>query len=553
MASFRAALRAVEQALSTTQVGRPVAVRVVAHVRADHGHVRLLAADALAHAVKWLGSEPDRVTAAGSVQSGQFTALARCVGGQTALVSAGSSGIGRPLLAIEVWGNRGMLSWEDDCRGGESHEEYAPSEQATTGWQQLQQSLESAATTAGSAAVRRVLAAPPPRRITQRPPYGVLLVAGDHTHQANYAFAIAADERCRLVALTDEADVSPRRHDLNQRLAQRLGLPLLPDLRAALARDDVQIVSICAEPIRRGRIAVLAAQAGKHLYLDKPLAASLRDADAMVAAAHEAGVAHQMFSLVHTEAADRVRSLIESGELGELTAIHFDLCFAKGLAGTADLDQPRRESPVPERFELVDAKRELTNVGVYPLVQLLTLVGRNVTQVTATTGNYFFREHQAAGMEDFGQLLLQLEGGLVASVSAGRTGWRSSIGEGLNRVFLIGTKGCAQVDAARPRVEVWADVEPWRPPQRNPEDPMGMWATPPDSPYEIPPRKSWILPTSPVASPPGASDVRHFVDCLEQGRSSVVSVDVAAAASEILLAAYQSASSGKTVSLPLPR
>jgi len=65
---------------------------------------------------------------------------------------------------------------------------------------------------------------------------------------------------------------------------------------------------------------------------------------------------------------------------------------------------------VPDRFELADSKRELSNVGVYPLVQLLSLVGRNVRRVTATTGNYFFAEHQRNNMEDFGQMLLELEG-----------------------------------------------------------------------------------------------------------------------------------------------
>jgi myo-inositol 2-dehydrogenase / D-chiro-inositol 1-dehydrogenase len=50
---------------------------------------------------------------------------------------------------------------------------------------------------------------------------------------------------------------------LNERLAKRLGIPVLPDLDAALRREDVQIVSICAEPMRRGRIILRAAEAGK--------------------------------------------------------------------------------------------------------------------------------------------------------------------------------------------------------------------------------------------------------------------------------------------------
>jgi predicted dehydrogenase len=465
------------------------------------------------------------------------------------LVSAGTCGVGRPLLAIELWGNLGILSWEDDCFQDQSYEERALGETARWLLRRIQRSLKSFPVQARSTKTASTQAAGRGAREPKRPPYGVLLVAGDHTHQPDYAAALSADKRCRLVGLTDEANVSPRRKKLNEQLARRLDIPVLADLERALARDDVQIVSICAEPIRRGRIAVLAAQAGKHLYLDKPLAGSLQDADAIVTAVRKSGGVHHMFSQVHGEAAQRVRQLVGSGQLGDLTAIHFDLCFAKGPAGTAKLGAPRDESKVPERFEWVESKRELTNVGVYPLVQLLSLVGRDVKRVTATTANYFFSEHQTNDMEDFGQMLLEVEGGLVASISVGRTGWRSYPAGGLNRAFLIGSKGCTMVDAHRPRVEVWADVDPWTPPASNPEDPMGMWTTLPGSPFEVKPRQSWITPPS----EPYATDVSYFLDCIEHGKASMVSAEVGSTATEILMAGYRSAATGKTVTLPLER
>jgi predicted dehydrogenase len=101
--------------------------------------------------------------------------------------------------------------------------------------------------------------------------YGVLLVSGSHTHQEGYAADFAADKRCRIVAVTDEQAIDKRRRQLNERLAHALGVPYLPDLPRALARKDVHLVSICAPPERRGRIAVQCAGASKHLYLDKSL------------------------------------------------------------------------------------------------------------------------------------------------------------------------------------------------------------------------------------------------------------------------------------------
>ena len=547
MASFAAAIQTIENGLKTEQIGRPVAVRIVAHLVADHGQTEIMAARTLECAAGWLGADVVDVTAGGGAGSGQITILARFDRGQTALVSAGSCGVDRPLLAIHVWGSRGILSWEDDTFVGTSHEEYAPDGRATALLRRIQASLKSARTP-GTSSGESIKNAPARRhRAAQPPPYGVLLVAGDHTHQTDYCEALAADKRCQLVGMTDEADVSSRRRKLNEQLATRLGIPVFPDLRRALAREDVHIVSICAEPIRRGRIAVLAARAGKHLYMDKPLAGSVSDADSIVSAVREAGVVSHMFSMVHNDCADQMRKLVASGQLGTLTAVHFDLCFAKGYAGTAKPGGPRDESRAPARFETVESKRELTNIGVYTLVQLLSLSGRSVRRVTATTGNYFFAEHQKNDMEDFGQMLIELEGGLVASCSVGRTGWLSHPGGGLNRVFLVGTKCCARIDAHRPRVEVWGDIEHWVPPECNPEDPMGMWTTPGESPFNAKPRRSWFSP------PPlqNVTDVSHFLDCIEHGRESVVPADLAAAATEVLMASYRSATTGETVTLPM--
>ena len=98
--------------------------------------------------------------------------------------------------------------------------------------------------------------------------YGVLLIGGGLTHQENYARALAADPRCRLIGLADERDIPQRRRELNAQLAGELEIPYLDNLDDALAREDVQIVSLCPEPERRGRLTVQAARAGKHVYVD---------------------------------------------------------------------------------------------------------------------------------------------------------------------------------------------------------------------------------------------------------------------------------------------
>ena len=119
----------------------------------------------------------------------------------------------------------------------------------------------------------------------------------------------------------------------------------------------------------------------------------------------------------------------------------------------------------------------------------------------------------------------------------------------MNRVWVAGSTDAAVFDASQPRVEAWSDAPCWTPPQRDPDDPMSMWGGPKADAHQPRPKQGWILAGDDASN----SDVKHFLDCIEQGRSSDVPAGMAAAATEVLLAAYQSASHGAVVALPLPR
>lgn len=560
--SFAAATAAIGQALSTQRLGTPVAARVLVHTLNDARELPALTAHVAMVTCDWLGSAPRTLFAQGDVRGGQLTVLLRLEGGQSALVSVGTKSQRAPAMEIILFGNRGTLSWE----GGEQDVEHdSPAGGAASETEQrllvaIRQAIQTrdAVSWNSDGTTRNHPSAPPAKttstfslfhRTTRRslePPYGLLLVAGDHTHQPGYAEAFLADPRCRLVGITDDAP-SLQRQALNHRLAERLQTRVLPNLREALERPDVHIVSICAEPERRAPMIVEAAKAGRHIYLDKPLCASPQEAAQIVAAVREHNVLAHMFTQVSWDPATRARQWVDSGELGELVSIHCDICFAKGYVGTAQLGRPRVETSAPSQFELPDAKRELTNIGVYGMTLLLWLLRRPMRRVFASTGNYFFAEHQTRDMEDFGQVLLELDGGVTASITAGRTGWRSHPSGGLHRIHLIGERGAVVIDAHRPRAEIWSTLDPWIPPPRDPDDPLAMWAPLPGSPFQASPKQDWILPRANQWS----TDVTWFLDCLEKGTDSHMTVEVAASATEALFAAYQSAATGCVIGLPL--
>ena len=378
-------------------------------------------------------------------------------------------------------------------------------------------------------------------------PYGVLLVAGMMTHQENYSDFFLADPRCKLIAVTDEPDVTPRRAELDRRFASEMNLPYIPDLDEALARDDVDIVSVCAEHERRGRVAVKCAKAGKHLYLDKPMTCSVSDADAVVTAVESAGVKSQVYSMVHSSWVQSAKQAVESGVIGELIAIHCDILFAKGYTSDASLGEPRKQDPYPKRFTFVDSKRELRATGVYSVGLVQWITDAEVETVFGATENYFFEEHLRNDVEDFGILAMTLENGIVATISAGRIGYTSHPSSGPMKIHLVGTKSLMTFNAYNPRVEVYTSETPWTPPKLNPDDPMGFWNS---TSKNAKPKRSWV-PVNP--SQRHTNDVSYFIDCIESNHKSEVSAKEGAAQVEVLMAGYLSAATGSVVSLPIPR
>jgi predicted dehydrogenase len=365
------------------------------------------------------------------------------------------------------------------------------------------------------------------------------------THQENYGPGFAADPRARLVGVADEAGVAPRRAELNRRLAEQLGIPLFPDLDSVLRRDDVQIVSVCSEFERRARVAARCAEAGKHVYVDKPLATTVDGARSLVDAVRRAGVYSQMFTQIGAPYAQRLKRAIGSGVLGEVRSVHCDQMFAKGDPGSAPLDHPRREHFPPKGFTFPDAKREIWTVAVYSLTLIRWLLGGPAFRsVCAHTANYFFREHYEHDVEDYGMLSLTLEGGVTATISAGRIGWRSHRSFGPNFTRLVGSRRTVTVSAHQPRFEIASDQDDWSAPARDPDDPMGFWQSTQDR-SGVRSKEAWFAP-QPV---PGISDQSLFLDAVEQEREAEVTAADGAAAVEVLLAAYRSAATGEKIDL----
>ena len=91
------------------------------------------------------------------------------------------------------------------------------------------------------------------------------------------------------------------------------------DWRAVIKRPDIDVVDIATPPNTHAEIAIAAAQAGKHIFCEKPFTATLEEAERALAAVQKAGVKHMLgFNYRRVPAIGLAKNLIESGRLGRI-------------------------------------------------------------------------------------------------------------------------------------------------------------------------------------------------------------------------------------------
>lgn len=129
------------------------------------------------------------------------------------------------------------------------------------------------------------------------------------THLETYSY----DPQVELVCICDKNE------QLLADRAARYGVAeTTTDYRELLARDDIDAVSVVTPDFLHREIVVAAAQAGKHVLVEKPMATTVEDCEEMIAAAKQSGVTlmvdfHNRWNPVMTE----IKSRLDAGSLGD--------------------------------------------------------------------------------------------------------------------------------------------------------------------------------------------------------------------------------------------
>jgi predicted dehydrogenase len=153
------------------------------------------------------------------------------------------------------------------------------------------------------------------------------------------------------------------------------------DFRKLLARDDLHAVDVCLHNNLHAAVTIAALRAGRHVYCEKPMAGSYRDAEAMLAASRETGkkLSIQVSTLFARETL-AAKALIDDGRLGKLYHARSTGFRRRGRPFVDGYGSPtfvqRRNSAGGAMYDL----------GVYHLVVVLHLLGNPaVERVTGKT------------------------------------------------------------------------------------------------------------------------------------------------------------------------
>lgn len=110
------------------------------------------------------------------------------------------------------------------------------------------------------------------------------------------------------------------------------------DWRAIIERDDIDAIDICTPNDTHAEIAIAAAEAGKMILCEKPLARTVDEAKPMVEAVEKAGVANTVwYNYRRVPAVTLAKQIIDSGKLGKI--FHFRTNFLQDFTINPDVPQ----------------------------------------------------------------------------------------------------------------------------------------------------------------------------------------------------------------------
>lgn len=324
----------------------------------------------------------------------------------------------------------------------------------------------------------------------------IAILSFAHMHAYSYAACLNEHPDATLSGIWD--DDAKR----GKAAAKQFGTKYLPDLAKLLAGDTEGVI-ICAENIHHRKLVEAAAAAGKWILCEKPLATTVADAKAMIAACKKAKVGlGTAFPCRFVPALIEARRQIQAGDFGEILAAS---CTNHGQIPPGWFVDPK----LAGGGATMDHTVHVADV-------LRWILGKEFTQVYCESGNQLHKKQIKT--DDLGSLNLEMQGGVQVSHIASWSRPKSFPTWGDITIEFIGTGGVLNIDGFNQKLNVYDD--------------KAM-------------RAEWAY----WGDNPDLGLVADFVEAVDQRRAPSVTGEDGLRAVEVTVAAYKSVESGKRVAV----
>lgn len=254
-----------------------------------------------------------------------------------------------------------------------------------------------------------------------------------------------------------------------------------------LIKQELDAVSVVVPTTFHSSVALDIINSGTHLLVEKPIADTLPNADAMILAAHDANV---KLMVGHIErfnpAVSKLKEIIDSGMLGKIVSI-----------------SSRRVGPFNPRIRDVGI---IMDLGVHDIDVISYLYGRKINEVYTIAGK------DIHSFEDHASILLRCDTNLSGMVE---TNWLTP--HKIRNLTAIGLKGVAYLDYIKQTVELHDEA--------------------------------WIRTAKVEEKEPLKNELEHFIKAVRNNTNVISNGETSRHALEVAMAAIDSYQKGKAIGI----
>ena len=334
-----------------------------------------------------------------------------------------------------------------------------------------------------------------------------------------HAKAIADTPGAKLVACQSRSESSAREFAANHNISP------YATLRGLLHDPKVDVVSICTPSGAHLEPAVAAAEAGKHVIVEKPLEITLKRCDKIIAACQSNDVVlSTIFPSRFHKASQTLKKAIDRGRFGRLT---LGDAYVKWYRTQEYYDSGQWRGT----WEL-DGGGALMNQAIHSVDLLIWLMG-SVVEVSATTATL---AHERIEVEDVATASLRFENGALGVIEATTAAWPGSF----KKIEIHGSHGSATIEEES--ITQWQFAKKTSSDQKlldemaNKNETGGGAADP-----------------SAIGHAGHTAQFKDVIKAIKREETPLICGHEGRRSVEVILAIYQSAKTGKRVSLPLKR